>query len=116
MSSWIDRVGSGRLTPAEIGRFTPGGKLAQHVTSSINLGAYPSPARTRASMMTEKLQPPLHDPTNNELRILVEHRGTDGLPEALNQVPAGKQLDVWDRSSGGPRDGQGRAALAARAA
>lgn len=45
--------------------------------------------------VAEKLQPPLFDPKNQELRVLVEHR-TDELRTAVNQVLAGKHSPVWD--------------------
>lgn len=46
--------------------------------------------------VAEKLQPPLLDPVNNELRVLVEHRNTDDLRKAVNVVLAGGKSKVWD--------------------
>lgn len=45
--------------------------------------------------LAEKLQPPLLDPGNKQLRVLVEHR-TDDLCTAVNQVLNGKPSQVWD--------------------
>lgn len=44
--------------------------------------------------LAEKLQPPLLDPGNKQLRVLVEHR-TDDLCTAVNDVLNGKQSDYW---------------------
>ena len=44
--------------------------------------------------LAEKLQPPLLDPGNKQLRVLVEHR-TDELCQAVNDVLNGKKSDYW---------------------
>jgi hypothetical protein len=73
-------------------------ELAHSVASIQGRGAYPAAQGEGGSgylAVAEKLQPPLLDPTNHQLRVLVEHR-TDELRAAVNQVLAGRTSPVWD--------------------
>lgn len=91
-----------RPTTASVGRAAgdrhaiPG--LDQSVADIQANGSYPATqgeGGTGYLALAEKLQPPLFDPRNRELRVLVEHR-TDELRAAVNEVLAGRPSRVWD--------------------
>lgn len=92
-----------RPTTASVGR-NPGDQYAippdldQSVAGIQASGTYPAIQGEGSSgylAVAEKLQPPLFDPRNRELRVLVEHR-TDELRAAVNEVLAGRPSRVWD--------------------
>ena len=77
------------------------GNLERSVSGVERRGRYPSIQGEQVDdkdrgylAVAEKLQPPLYDPSNQELRVLIEHRG-DELVKALNDVLDGKTSEVW---------------------
>jgi hypothetical protein len=86
------KVGAGEANRHAIG------DLQGSVAAIQDRGAFPTTQGEAGSgylAVSEKLQPPLLDPENNQLRVLVEHRGSD-LVNAVNEILAGRKApDLW---------------------
>lgn len=94
-----------RVLPRSVALGTSGTRNISDPVAMTNTilasGAYPKnqtepPDREAHLARAEKLQPPLFDPVNKELRVLVEHR-TDEIVTGANAVLNGGSSPVWDR-------------------
>ena len=94
-----------RVLPTSVALGTSGTRNISDPVAMTNSifasGAYPKnqtepPGGEAHLARAEKLQPPLLDPVNNELRVLVEHR-TDDIVTAANDVLSGRPSAVWKR-------------------